>query len=404
MGVRQLLTSKNIPHIYIAARWYYKLGEPIIEDKLYDACEAWMKENKPDNPYLKRSWEDDRCPSELIEMYELPEYVYEPQSSGIKKHLTNLIYNKSMSIMPAHSYRIIYEWFEANKGIELVLSLKVDGINTKTLINGETLKPEVSSSRGRSTDSLKDYTYAVKKKLPNKLNISDTYISDSYVALYGEGYLTEEGINLYEELYGKRFKNPRSAGLSVLEVPVDDRIYQHLKVMFFSIDDYRSKLSDCLYDLRYLGLDVVPYILVTYEGGTYEEFVKWLDPILQKFDEIATDRNIPSDGVVAEINDRSLFRTMSQTDMYSSGNIAIKVGPWADKSYKGIIKSFVISSERGAKENKSVVIEIEPVTLDNNEVVTYVNGYNLRNIISRGLLPGKEIEFKYVSFSNCVLV
>lgn len=404
MSKADLFNAKNPLHIYIIARWFYKCGEELISDEVYTKMEDVVKLKYPDSVYLKRHWEDDPEPSELLSFYDINFVTEEHNSPLVEKFRNKLLFNRSFSIMPIRSYEDAYEWFKSVEGYNLIFSLKIDGINVKVLFDRATGEILVSSSRARKGNKLIDYTDTVSRKLNGRMKLDLSKLHDKTCVGYCEAYVDFDGLPKLRDFYPtKNFKSPRSAGLSVLRVPVEEQFMKYFHLVFFKVDDYFNRLSECLDDLDLRGFETPAYITDRFEDKGFEQFKIWIDGILNDLDAYRVDNKIPCDGVVVEIDTQIDFKNRSSSETYSTGNVALKFGPWQAKSYSAVVKEIVIESSDKSKENKGVKLLIEPTMLDNFNIVDFVDASNLKKIIDRGIVPGSTIDFVYESDSNCVL-
>lgn len=404
MSTKDLINDRNALHIYIMSRWFYKCGQELIPDNVYEKIEDVIKLKHPESVYLKRHWTEDVEPSELLEYYDINCCFEEVITDRIKYYKDKLVYNKSISISSLRSYEDAYEWFKTVERQSLIFMLKLDGINVKILFEKATGNILVASSRSRKAKGILDFTDTVVNKFNGRLKLDSSMFNDNICVAYCEGYVDLEGLVKLRDYYPtKDFKSPRSAGLSLLRVPVEDEFMEHLHLTMFKVDDYTSKLSTSLEDLDNRGIETPAYLTDRFVDTGFEDFKVWIDDVLNVLDAYRVDNGTPCDGVVVEIDDQVDFKNKLSTELYSSGNAALKFGPWDAKRYTSIVQEIVVESSSKSKENKGVKLKIEPTMLDNYNVVDYVDCSNLRKIIDRGIVPGSKIEFVYESDSNCVL-
>ena len=64
MTLQEILASKRLGDIFILARYFYRIGEPIISDQVYEKIVAAVKHFRPENlvAYLDRTYDDDPVP------------------------------------------------------------------------------------------------------------------------------------------------------------------------------------------------------------------------------------------------------------------------------------------------------------------------------------------------------
>ena len=61
MTIKDLLQQKRLGAVYVLARYFYKIGEPVLSDEDYDKMEKIVRENAYDTfkEYLERTYDDD---------------------------------------------------------------------------------------------------------------------------------------------------------------------------------------------------------------------------------------------------------------------------------------------------------------------------------------------------------
>lgn len=170
MTIKDLLQQKRLGAVYVLARYFYKIGEPVLSDEDYDKMEKIVRENAYDTfkEYLERTYDDDPVPVRLLEL------VGKEPVFGIRHEERADFYNylnedKSFSIRSVVSYAEAYPFFQRLRetGMDCMFSLKVDGVNTKMLyVDGHFA---LSLSRGRADGDSFDYTDNSAKVVPSVL-------------------------------------------------------------------------------------------------------------------------------------------------------------------------------------------------------------------------------------------
>lgn len=407
--LKDLLNSNNLRHIYTISRWFYKNGVTLVEDSEYDSMEMILQRDDPNFVLLKQHWLDDNEPIDLIEYYELEDEL--PEVAGfdsliadrIKEYRRLLVEHGSISIRPVRDYMAAYNWFQGLVGVEITLSAKIDGINTKSIYRKCSLA--VTSSRGRMERDLHDFTDAAKLCVGERLDQRLYNNELDSMAMYAEGYVDVEGRQLLKEYVGDytKFVNAKSSALSMLQVEYPVELYKHLHFCVFKLKGYSDSLRKMFDSLKACGYETPPNITVMYTSKTFEEFCSWLDGHLEWFKQKQDVLGLPMDGVVVEVDNQTEFYLKEASRMYSEGNIALKLGPWIAKGYKGVVRAIDISTRKGTKENYSVRLILDPVRLDTGETVSAVNGFNLGYIQSLGIDEGSTIEFILQSGATAIL-
>ncbi len=401
-----LLNSGNYMDIYIIARWMYKIGEPILTEEAYDAIEQYVKLAYPDCIYLQQTWSEDLQPYDLLEEYEIEltddtaiDFSNYSKGEAIEKYLDKLKDNKSLSITPMRSYDSIYEWCEKNAGLYLCASTKIDGLNSKTIIDAKTGAILATGSRGRHDRDILDYTMGAIKKYKGFINIPCDYKSSETCSVFAEMYVDKDGMELAREAdtMNRKFRSERATALSLLTAGGNNELYEHLHMCVFNHDAIQGSLYYSLSHISTLGYEIPPIRLVNYPGMSYDEFVIWLDKLMEDIYEETKQRQMPSDGMVLQIDNPTDFHLQESNNLYHSGNIAVKVGPWKAKKYTSRVVKIIIGTEKGTKELKSVRLKIEPVEVSNGDIVEYVGGFNLGFLQRAEIFVGTDIEFIHQS-------
>lgn len=161
MIIEDLMNKGYEKLAFVLARYCYRVGLPTLSDDDYDVLEDKIRRDYYDEckAYLERSYDDDPIPVKLLKALNM-EVVY---PSVPREYYDYLDEDKSNSIRAVRSYEEVWDFVNSNKGKLLHVSLKMDGVNSKSLYkNG---KYQLTLSRGRASNSL-DYTQGAKKILP----------------------------------------------------------------------------------------------------------------------------------------------------------------------------------------------------------------------------------------------
>lgn len=404
----KLLKSNNYLDIYIVSRWMYKIGNPVfIRDSDFDRFEELMKIKYPTLTIYNQSYDDDDEPVELLEKYGISDKTFimkNTNTSRISRYIDVLLDNKSMSIRAVRTIEDAYEWFRLRNNTELIFSIKMDGINIKSLLDTNSGKLLVASSRARKEGSvLRDFTDAVLQKYPQKFK--KNYISGSpgILPVYMEGFVDDIGREELNRRYSKNFVNSKTSGLSVLTGGIDSDLIDHLRIYAFSGNEGSSTLSESLTRLGDAGFNTVPYVVDTFIDNGFSSFKTWIEDKQRHLNNLAKYLGIIYDGIVVQINNWNNFEECDSDGLYSSGNIALKFGENGADIYRAKVSSIELIYGEKSKEQYSSKIFVEPFLTSDRKTIRVINGYNLDTIISNGIKAGTEIEIIYQSGCDPIL-
>lgn len=398
MSIQQLIDEKMYGVVYILARYFYRYGEPIISDAMYDKLEENLKKFYYDTfkEYFERTYDDDPVPTEFLEMIGVrPIQVI--HSKEKEQYFGFLNEDKSLSIKSVHGFKEAFEYFQMlrKERLRFVASLKMDGVNTKMLyVDG---KMQLSLSRGRNAANSFDYTDNSLKVVPFEVDTGR-----KMQKIVGESYVLEEALPLLREKYGKPdgYVTSKSATISMLRVAHDREDYKWLKTRVFSIEGLTKSHSEMFEKLQELGFEAPPYLVINWDEipEDYDIFVSWvkekiLNPIWEK------GKGIPSDGVVIEVDDYDWLGT--EKNQYVSRQVALKIEQWNNKYYKGVVTGIRIEQQRVFK---SIRVEIEPVITHDGSKASVINCFSPEILFSSGAVVGNEVYFERNSNAINVLL
>ena len=279
--------------------------------------------------------------------------------------------------------------------LDVVASLKMDGVNVKSLYQSG--KFSLSLSRGRASNSF-DFTDQVAYVLPDSI---DSNLSELRVT--GECFVVREGLTKLRAKYAQdKYKTSKSAAISLLRVRHAMSDYTDLRLKVFAAEGLSDTVAHTFEKLREFGFDVVPYIFIPWESIPieYNQFCIWLrEVIFQKMHEEQIAGDMPADGVVLEVNDYSWQDTISH--QYSNRQIACKFDYWAFESYKAIVKEIVIEQRR---VNASVRVKIEPMQTNDACEARIINTFNPSILIHNNIKVGDVVYFERNSGAVNILI
>lgn len=382
MNLKLLVKEKRFKDIYILARYMYRIGKPIMEDALFNTYEkTLLKQNLIDKSLLDRSYDDDPVPYKLLKELGGENFIVNlGVESPYAKYLDE---EKSLSITPLINYEDIYSYCLSHRHLELIVSLKVDGISCKSLyLNGDYM---LTLSRARAGNGL-DYTDGMRKILP--LN---TDMTEREIKLYSESFVEPVYLDILKEKYdASSYKTARTAGTSLLRVKHNDEDYRALHSLVFGAEGLPySTISATLDYLSNRGFEVVPHIVLKPNSipNDFDSFKLFIKDICNNFFENTKD--IPSDGIVIDVND--IHHDSVITGKYSNRNIAMKIEQWSFRYYKGTIKSILLEQRA---VNASCRVEIEPMKTSDGCEARVVNVHNPRILIDNNYKVGSEVYYE----------
>lgn len=388
MTIKDLLHQKRFGDVYVLARYFYRIGEPFLPDADYDKMEGIVRQYAYSlyKEYLERTYDDDPIPVELLQL------IGRKPVFGVKKEERAELYNylnedKSFSIRSVVGWEEAYPFFQRlrDNQMDVVVSLKVDGVNTKMLYLGGRFA--LSLSRGRADGDSFDYTDNSAKVVPDIFKTGK-----DLMRVTGESFVLSEGLPVLREKYGKPsgYVSGKSSAISMLRVEHNYEDYKYLKTLVFAAEGLAGTLDETFNVLEEAGFNTVPHKLLGWQDipASKEDFKEWVDTVVFAYLWDA-GKGIPSDGVVAEVND--LGWTGTQYNQYLSRQLAMKFGPWAYRVYQGVVTDIRIEQRRVFK---SVQIEIEPlVTADGNKA-RIINSFNPSILVENDLYVGKTVYFE----------
>lgn len=392
----------------LVGRYTYACGKPICSDAEYDILN---KQLKSEGINLDPIYENDEVPYDSFsrlygvdrktvdETYGITSKTEETSLFSEEPDLDFLNESASLSIMSVTSFGEAFNWFQAHKDLELIISTKIDGINTRRgyrSCNGQ-LCYNASLTRGRKSDPI-NITANMKKISPDKI---PTEISEDLI-FYSETTVPASFIDVVNEQYNCDYTVPR--GLAMAMMRVADRFsledYKFLHSYVFRVD-YGDKLSEGLEIAKSLGFETVPYVFYTYRGEPFEEFKDQMEKIIRTLKTTTDDMDVITDGMVAEVNDRKYYGCASVSNGYSSANIALKIGLWQPGVYESEVVALDLSQQT---ERCSCVAIVKPVVASGGQTITRVNCFNPAILFSRNILPGNKIRFEYKNETTVNLI
>lgn len=385
--------------LWILARYLYRIGEePILSDREYDKLTRLFEEKyrEPFKEYLDRTYDDDPIPYALLQEVGLRPYI--PVRKDGREELYDVLNEeKSLSINSVTNYRDTYNFVmdKVQQKQDLVASLKMDGVNTKSLyVDG---KFSLSLSRGRSSNSF-DFTDQVAYVFP-----SDLENVPHELRVTGESFVLKGGLEPLRQKYKSgKYKTSKSAAISLLRVKHQIEDYKDLHIKVFAAEGLSDTVVGTFERLQSMGFEVVPYLFIPWDiiPQDFEQFCLWLskevfDPIYKK----QIEQDMPADGLVLEVNDYNWTDVV--TNQYSNRQLACKFEHWSFDLYKAVVTEVVVEQRR---VNASVRVKIEPMTTNDDCEARIINTFNPSILVSNDIKVGTEVYFERNSGAVNILV
>lgn len=385
-----LVKADRVEDAFRLVRFFYRVGEPLIEDWVYEIMIRSVEEMHPNSVYLNQTYDDDDIPVDLL--LEFGEIDKIPLMASGEEY-AQLNEDKSFSIEPHTNYSTAYQWYQNVCGERLILMLKMDGVYTKALnVGGET---KICLSRGRRGNSFDLTDTSVRYVLPRFVDFE----TEDSVRLYGEAFVPAEYLDKLQEMFATKdkFTTTKGGAITLLRTRYPEAAYAYVKQVMFDADGLADSKSRTLEILEKKGFDVVPYLMIEPGelGETLEEFTQRLKV---KMDEMyekagsAYEYVIPTDGLVLEVDSKTIdFEVKNQ---YSARNIALKFEYWAYEYYKGRIEEIVLTPRR---VQYSVRVKIAKMKTNDRCTAEWINGFNLAILARHNLHVGSTIYFSRAS-------
>lgn len=393
-----VLSSGNPADLVMYFRACYRFGFPAIDDKSFEVLENFYAATYPSLQYLKEvSFDDDDYNAIVMEAVRLSGVRNRGKTVSTSVKAMDVVNNpayadlnteKSKSIRPVVSEEEAFTFWVNAPICPVHFSLKIDGVNTKVLCSTEGKGLELALSRGRAADSI-DYTEAVRRVFTSR-GIDSTKLSGR---LTGESFVPLKDLPIIQSRYpDKDYKTPKSTAMAMLRAPdnFEEEDYKYLQFFAFNYGD--QKPDTAFAALQACGISTPPAL--QFEGteiprDSIEHFNAWMqEKVLDTMKEASEELGIGSDGVVmyllADIN-------TERKDQYSDSNIAIKYSHWAAAHYHSRVVNILFEQRR---VEASIVLEIEPTVMRDNNTATRVGVGSPDILMKDGVRVGDTIEFE----------
>lgn len=326
-------------------------GEQLVADAIYDRLMEILKQVNPNSDLCSYIWED------------TTEAIDESDDSD-RLFLANPMY----SIRTCKSYDCdeLLEFVKKlpdNTPFEAHVSIKENGHGIRVVYkDGNLYKARSRSRASAGRDLTRQATIFLGQA--DLLNIPELESMD-YCEIRGEMLLPFSNLEKAKG-YNPEIKSAFSAVSSMSRDSATDDEIGLLRFVAYSIYsddlDFVTKEDEYSY-LESIGFEtplswVVPDL-------TKESILEELPSIIQDCeDAVKPDDNgengydYYSDGVVFEINDRDLFRSMGEYNTkYKFGNVALKVDFWKQDCYSGVVQTILWTKGKSKLSPVAIVAE-----------------------------------------------
>lgn len=400
MSIEDMFAEKRLHDIFILARYFYRIGEPIMNDRVYEQYLSFVKKNPGKcAEYLDRTYDDDPIPVDLLKEIGVEPVKEIGQEQLHTKEHTDLVQylneEKSLSIKSVTNYDEAFSFFSFYREMkkDLMISLKMDGINTKSLYLDGIRK--LTLSRGRTGNSF-DFTNTVGNALPK-----NTTKFPKEAKIFAECFVDYDYLPTLRKKYNSDgYKMAKSAAISLLRVQHNPEDYKHLHAVVIASEGLEFNTLQENFDfLESQGFEIPVHKLIKWNEipQSLDQFKSWAK--INIFDYMyELTRDIPSDGIVVEVNDLNFQGFVS--GMYTNRQLALKFEQWNFQYYEGIVKNIIWEQQR---VYASCRIEIEPIQTKDAEA-RIINAFNMGLLIEEGINIGSKIYFERNSDAYNVLI
>lgn len=394
--LQDLLNSKDYMSIYKVARWAYKVNSPIFSDAIYDKFESNLKTMYPGDEIFEHSYEDDLEPKDILDKYNITLQNTTILHPALKSESAEAFDTEPISQRPVRSKEEAYQWYRQWNGQKICHTLKVDGISTRILLSKKTGLVQESYSKGRG-ETVTSFTNSMKKKL-NSGMLSRIHGSEgNNVLVSAECVVDNKGIKFINNNLRSDYKNGRSAALGLMSTDIKESFRPYIHLFVFSHSDLAKSYSATLNKFEELGFEKLPMIVDEFKDTGYADFSNWIDSITKQLKDLADTLDIQADGVVARVDDMSIYNKAPSTELYSEASLALKFNEFQAKTYQATVKDITLEFQGNSSENYTVKILLEPFLTDDNKTISKITGYNLAYIKAKNIVIGSNVNVLYQS-------
>ena len=352
------------------------MGQPLVDDALYDAHVRLLKQLKPDSSVLNRNWE--------VEDNELNEYDDVLQKYG----MCSITTITDMDSLEYEKFRRTIA--DLGHPVDLFAGVKENGHGVRAVyLNGSLY---TGSTRGRYKKG-RDITRHLKAVLPNYV---EQWKNIRLVEVRGEMLVKISDFEKYLKPTG--LKHPLSSVTSLIRDSVTDAELKYLNMVCYKViagngEIEFESLAEEYGHLKECGFDIPPCTGV--RGVTASNLDQAIDRILDTFENMMDSGILEysCDGLVVAINNNNDFYSSGKNGNSWNGNIALKMGKyWEQNIYSSTIEEVVFMPGKSYMTPKAL---ITPVVTGNGSEVRTVPLYNIGVMERYHYVPGETIYFRY---------
>lgn len=325
----------------------------MVADSIWDTLYAMLKEIKPDSELLSEIWdeseEDSISYTELLETHPM-------MSIETAKSFTCTAITDYINRLP-----------DVNEGLDYFASYKINGHGIRVVYKDGYLVS--GTSRARSSKG-RDLTRQCKIMLPE---YNEKLADYGLVELRGEACLA---IGKLEEArkFNPEIKSPFSAVSSLIRPSSTEEEVSLLDFLCygFIVDGFEFETREEEFThIQEMGYNTPQF--TTYQGVVKEEVLDIMKGVIEAMEEEYEDFGYYCDGVVFEVDSRSLFKDLGISGNHNCGNIALKVGIWKQDQYPGYVQAIMWTKGKSKLSPVAIVADapniVEFADKNNNGII-----------------------------------
>lgn len=349
------------------------MGNPMVDDAMYDTLVKLLRELKPTSSVLSRNWETN---DEELDKYDIVLEKYGMCSITTLTDLDELGTFRNTLRELGHPVSIFASMKENGHGVRAVY------------LNGWLYR---GSTRGRYKKG-RDITRHLKSVLPNHVLAWEKI---PIVEVRGEMLVS---LDTFEQNLKGKLKTPLSSVTSLIrESATDDEIKMLEMVCYKVISGDDSLKFDTLHDefahLKQNGFKIP--LCIKADEVTDENLYGTVQAILERFESYMDSGRQPysCDGIVFAIDSNDDFYSTGKNGNAWNSNFALKTGRiWEQNVYSATILEIKYIPGKSYIVPKAI---IEPTVTANGSTVTTVPLYNIGVMERYQYIPGNVIFFRY---------
>lgn len=351
----------------------------VISDALYDQAMSVLRRIAPSSPLAKEVWETQNG-DEVVLDGEFLELRHEFPMKSIA----------TVKTLASQEYRNFKDNYV--DGSDLIASLKLNGWGIEVFYKHGNLVKAVT--RGRS--NVKDITEACIQvferldlvEIPNLEKVE-------LCSIRGELNLRTTRLEKARE-FNPKIKHPLSAVQSILGASMPKEARQLLSFRAYNYLEHGfdfATRTDCFKYLTDLGFTTPLYFNLP--DISYLDLDEVTQSALEDMHSLCEDDDYYSDGLVLQVDDFKVYKSMGGDSHADYGGIALKMGYWEQNLYSGYVQ-YVSWSKGKTKLNPVAVVGVEPNLVQFQvDGVIYEGFYDLKDNCPNFNLICAELD-KYV--------